>query len=221
VEPSASPQATEKAILAVLAGTPLRQAAASILTDPADLADAMELYQAAGYAALQAQAAPGGWYQVRIQFADWDTAEHAVAAHLWPELQRAETAGIISPWWFIRKAPCWRLRCQTAPAALSADMKAHVGRALDGMLSRCQITRWQESIYEPERYAFGCVAGDVCCLGDDHGHRLAVPVDLVRVEVGHAGRRRAEVATGYVLRTGVLHPRRVLVSDHCDDAREG
>lgn len=152
---NASPQVTEKAILAVLAGTPLRQAAADVLIDPADLADAVDLYQAAGYAALQAQAATGDWYQVRIQFADWDTAEQAAAAHLWPELQRAETAGVLSSWWFIRKAPCWRLRCQPAPAALPADMKAHVTRALDQMLSRCLITGWQESIYEPETHAFG------------------------------------------------------------------
>jgi thiopeptide-type bacteriocin biosynthesis protein len=155
VEPSTSPRASEKAILAVLAGTPLSQAAADILMDPADLADAVELYQAAGYAALQTRTARSGWYQVRIMFADWDTAEQSAAAHLWPELQRAETAGIISSWWFIRKAPCWRLRCQPAPAALSADMKAHVTRALDQMLSRCLITPWQESIYEPETHAFG------------------------------------------------------------------
>jgi hypothetical protein len=70
---------------------------------------------------------------VRIQFDDWDNAEHAAAAHLWPEFQRAETVGIISSRWFTRKAPCWRLRCQQAPAALPTDMKAHVARALDQM----------------------------------------------------------------------------------------
>jgi thiopeptide-type bacteriocin biosynthesis protein len=155
VESSASPSVVRQAILAVLAGTPLSQAAADVLMNPADLADAVELYQAAGYAALQALTARGGWHQVRIQFADWDAAEQAAAVHLGPELQRAEAGGILSSWWFIRKAPFWRLRCEAASAAQSADMKAHVTRALDQMLSRCVITGWQESIYEPEIHAFG------------------------------------------------------------------
>ena len=109
---SVTAQATEKGVLAVLAGTPLATAAA-------DLADAIKLYRAAGRAVLEAQTDSRGWYQVRVEFADWDTAEHAVATHLWPKLAQAETAGVVSSWWYIRKAPCWRLRFQAGTTSLA------------------------------------------------------------------------------------------------------
>jgi hypothetical protein len=53
---SIPPHETAQSVLTVLAGVPLHQAAASIRMDPADLSDAVEVYRAAGYAALQAQA---------------------------------------------------------------------------------------------------------------------------------------------------------------------
>jgi thiopeptide-type bacteriocin biosynthesis protein len=159
VKPGIPLQATADAVLAVLAGRPLHEAAARVTIDPADLADAVELYRAAGLAALHAQARAAGWYQVRIEFTDWDTAEHAAATCLWPQLQRAEAAGTISSWWFTRKAPCWRFRFQPGRAATLADLTTFLSRVLETLLAQGMIVKAQETIYEPEACAFGGPAG--------------------------------------------------------------
>jgi thiopeptide-type bacteriocin biosynthesis protein len=155
----AAPHATASGVLAVLAGVPLGQAAARIRMQPDDLADAIEAYQAAGYAALQAQADGSGWYQARVHFTDWDTAEHTAATRLAPHLTRMQDDGMIAAWWFIRKAPCWRLRVQPGPPAPPAGMKEAVSTVLDGLTAAGLIQRWRESIYEPEAPAFGGPAG--------------------------------------------------------------
>jgi thiopeptide-type bacteriocin biosynthesis protein len=155
VAASIPPHQAEQGVLAVLAGTPPRQVAADIGLQPADLADAVEVYQAAGRAALQAQAAHDGWHQVRVQFTDWDTAEHVAATRLGPHLQQAQHTGALGGWWFIRKAPCWRLRCRPGPAAAAADMHTAVSVILDNLTATGMIDRWWQTIYEPELCAFG------------------------------------------------------------------
>jgi thiopeptide-type bacteriocin biosynthesis protein len=142
-------------VLAVLAGTPIHQVAAAIGIEPADLADAVETYQTAGHAALQAQAATRDWYQVRIQFADWDRAEHTVANHLGPQLQHAQQAGLLTGWWFIRKAPCWRLRCRPGAAVNLNGTQAAVTAILDTLTAADLVYRWWQTGYEPETYVFG------------------------------------------------------------------
>jgi thiopeptide-type bacteriocin biosynthesis protein len=149
---------TADSVLAVLAGVPLEQAAARNRIQPADLADAMETYRAAGYAALQAQAAKRDWYQVRIQFTTWDTAEHIAATRLGPHLAQMHVQQVTAAWWFIRKAPCWRLRLQRGPAA-GAGIKAALGPVLDQLIAAGLIQRWWETTYEPESAAFGGPAG--------------------------------------------------------------
>ncbi|MEV7969421.1 thiopeptide-type bacteriocin biosynthesis protein [Sphaerisporangium sp. NPDC088356] len=123
--------------------------------DPADLADAVAVYQSAGYAALEAQAATHGWYQVRIPFTDWDTAEHTAATSLGPYLEHAEDTGVLGAWWFIRKFPCWRLRCRPSPAVTLADVQAAITIVLDSLTAAGLIDRWWETVYEPEACAFG------------------------------------------------------------------
>jgi thiopeptide-type bacteriocin biosynthesis protein len=160
VKPGISAQATAEAVLAVLAGTPLHEAAARISMAPDGLADAVELYHAAGRAALRTQAqAAGGWHQVSIEFTDWDTAEHAATTCLGPQLQQAEAAGTISSWWFTRKAPCWRLRGHPGRVGTLTDLTAFLNRVLETMLAQGMIVRAQETIYEPEAYAFGGTGG--------------------------------------------------------------
>jgi thiopeptide-type bacteriocin biosynthesis protein len=160
-----SPRRTENAILAVLSGTPLEEAAASIETGPTGLADAIELYQAAGRAALEVRARAGDWQHVSIEFPDWDTAEHAAVAGLAPRLRQAEQDGIIAAWWFIRKAPCWRLRCLPGPAA-PPSAAARISGILQDMRSQGLIVTAQPAIYEPETCAFGGPNGM------DTAHRL-------------------------------------------------
>lgn len=142
-------------MLAVLAGVPLHQAAAQVAMKPAALVNAVELYQAAGRAALEAQTGPDGWRQADIEFAEWNTAEQAAATHLGPQMKKAEATGVVSSWWFIRKAPCWRLRWRRGPAVTPARLTAFTEQLLDAMLSRCLIVTWRETIYEPETCAFG------------------------------------------------------------------
>lgn len=150
-------QDTELAALAVLAGEPVATAAALIGMTAADLADAVALYKAAGRAALETQAASEGWYQVHVEFADWETAETSMAAHLWPRLRAAENDGTVSSWWYIRKAPCWRLRFHAATTP--TDMKQFVAGMLDDLARQDLIAGWWSSIYEPEACAFGGAAG--------------------------------------------------------------
>lgn len=147
------PHAVENAVLAVLAGTPMPQAAARIPMNPADLADAVATYRAAGHAALNVPAR--GWFQARIHFTDWDTAEQTAATRLGPRLQQAQEAGTLADWWFLRKHPCWRLRCRPGPNATTTDVKTAVAPVLDSLVQAGTVQRWWETYYEPESPVFG------------------------------------------------------------------
>ena len=136
---------TTDTVLRVLTGAPLDVVAADTGVDPADLADAVDAYHAAGEAALQ-QRTSDHWYQVRVEFTDWNTAEHLVAAHLGPQLDA------IGDWWFLRKHPCWRLR-------FAHPRIAAVNDVLNELVTDGAATRWWPSIYEPETAAFGGPAG--------------------------------------------------------------
>ncbi|MFE2032847.1 hypothetical protein ACFXBB_06205 [Streptomyces scopuliridis] len=97
--------ASEEAILAVLAGTPLAQAAPEVPTSTKRLAVAVELHCDAGRAALDALPDPSGWYQVYIEFADFPTAEQTVLACPLPLLGEATNADMVGAWWFVRNTP--------------------------------------------------------------------------------------------------------------------
>ena len=160
-----APDRAVQGVLAVLSGTALRQAAAEIGMDPDELADAAEVYRAAGRAALESRSGES-WYQVRVQFADWDTAEQTAARWLNPAFQHAENGGVLDRWWFIRKSPCWRMRFRVGVEATMADLEAAIGGILDRLTTAGEIVRWRPTIYEPENVAFG---GQ---LGMDIAHRL-------------------------------------------------
>lgn len=87
------------------------------------------------------------WQQVNISYPG-DTRQqrerHAVA-HLRQVLPAAETAGLISTWWFIRKG-AWRVRYLTTDKPRSQDLTRTL--LTDGV-------RWTSDIYEPETEAFG------------------------------------------------------------------
>jgi len=141
------PTSLATAVKQLLAGASVPAVAATIGLDPAELADAADSYHAAGLAALH-ERADNRWYDVRIQFADWETAEHIAASHLGPRLDQLQNEGAISGWWFLRKYPCWRLRF--------ADPHIEtISHALDEFAATHAATRWWPTIYEPETYAFG------------------------------------------------------------------
>ncbi|HWO68241.1 MAG TPA: thiopeptide-type bacteriocin biosynthesis protein, partial [Umezawaea sp.] len=134
-------------VLAVLAGADLTMIAARTMMDPADLADALEVYQDAGRAALQ-QRAERDWYQVRVRFPAWEAAETIGAQRLGPCLDRLQADGAMTGWWFLRKHPCWRVRFHNADTATVNDV-------LTELTATGVIDRWWPTIYEPESAAFG------------------------------------------------------------------
>jgi Lantibiotic biosynthesis dehydratase C-term len=129
---SAVTQNTERAILKVLTGTPLSDAAIADKMEPAVLADAVEVYRQAGLQAL---------------------AQQTAAHHLAPILRHAEEDGVITAWWFMRKHPCWRLRLQPGP--VGRTMTADLGAAFDELAADGWIGRWWPGIYEAETVMFG------------------------------------------------------------------
>ncbi|MGW6412845.1 thiopeptide-type bacteriocin biosynthesis protein [Streptomyces vinaceus] len=146
-------QQTEDAVLAVLAGHSVPAIAARAGIPPEELGDAVALYRTAGRAALAEQAARLDWYQIRIEFPDWSRCEDA-AALLARRLTDDKRAGLIGAWWFIRKAPQWRLR--VLPGPHSPDRLRHVlAGTLDALVEHQRITSWWPTIYEPEVPVFG------------------------------------------------------------------
>lgn len=100
-------------------------------------------------------AAEGVWRQVSIEFTDYNHAEQITADDLQPHLRAVTTS-----WWFIRKAPCWRLRYLPAhPAAAVRPAQAPLTQALQRLQRTGAIASWAETIYEPETYAFGGTSG--------------------------------------------------------------
>ncbi|MEU1180681.1 thiopeptide-type bacteriocin biosynthesis protein [Streptomyces sp. NPDC005820] len=143
----------EDAVLSVLGGQLIEEAASHARTSPGRLADAVERYRAAGRAALDVSSTD--WHQVYIEFADYPTAEPAFRAYLLPSM-RGEPIG---QWWFLRKHPCWRLRVQPGPDTPVEDAIAHVTEALDSAVSWGVVKDWRPSLYEPETLAFGGPTG--------------------------------------------------------------
>ncbi|WP_030017925.1 thiopeptide-type bacteriocin biosynthesis protein [Streptomyces monomycini] len=92
------------------------------------------------------------WRQINIAFPDWATAEHTALTHLAPLLATTETARLIGPWFFVRKAPHWRIRYQ--PPADPTTAEHHLLRSLT-RLQRDQHLTVTPVIYEPETHAFG------------------------------------------------------------------
>ncbi|MGC4804980.1 thiopeptide-type bacteriocin biosynthesis protein [Micromonospora sp. DT233] len=89
----------------------------------------------------------GIWKQVNITYPGQDRQErerHAVP-HLRHVLPVAETSGLITAWWFMRKGP-WRIRYLPASLHNGPDP---VHRLLT------DATTWTTDIYEPETHAFG------------------------------------------------------------------
>ncbi|MFP8942497.1 thiopeptide-type bacteriocin biosynthesis protein [Streptomyces fenghuangensis] len=150
------PSPTTRAVLAVLAGLPVPEAARRFGMEPTDLADAVAVFQQAGHEALARHSANAEWRQVILHFGDWATSEHIFAAYVLPLLRGAEDDGTIDGWWYTRKHPCWRLRLHVRPGA---EVKADLGKGLDRLVADGHLHRWWPGIYEPETAAFGGPAG--------------------------------------------------------------
>lgn len=97
----------------------------------------------------------GDWPQVVIEFADRSVAERVAVKRLRPELTGAQADCAITTWWFLRKAPYWRVRY--LPDETHA--RERLVSVLDGLAAEGRIAGWTTGIYEPETIAFGGPAG--------------------------------------------------------------
>ncbi|RXS81482.1 methyltransferase [Streptomyces sp. TM32] len=143
---------TQRAVLAVLTGLPIADAAHQYRMDPVVLSDAVAVYDQAGREALARHAATTDWWQTYLHFTDWAKADTTFTTHVLPVLREAEATGAIDGWWYTRKHPCWRLRLGVQPVT---GAKLTVGDGFDGLVSEGHLQRWWPGIYEPETPAFG------------------------------------------------------------------
>ncbi|WP_328914768.1 MULTISPECIES: thiopeptide-type bacteriocin biosynthesis protein [unclassified Streptomyces] len=146
------PDAAERAVLDVLSGHPLADAAHRAGMDPANLSDALQVFQQAGREALAGHAAQQEWWHAYLHFTDWPNADRTFTTHVLPLLSAAEANGTIDGWWYTRKHPCWRLRLHRRP---EFETTTHIGDGLDRLVAEDHLHRWWPGIYEPETAAFG------------------------------------------------------------------
>ncbi|MFJ6214512.1 thiopeptide-type bacteriocin biosynthesis protein [Streptomyces sp. NPDC092296] len=146
------PGPTERAVLAVLSGHPIADAASRAGMNPANLSDAIQVFQQAGRAALDHCAGQDEWWHAYLHFADWADADRTFTAHVLPLLRAAEADGTLDGWWYTRKHPCWRLRLHRHP---EIETMTRMGDGLDHLVAEGHLHRWWPGIYEPETAAFG------------------------------------------------------------------
>ena len=94
------------------------------------------------------------WHQINIQFGDHQGAEGAVIAHLGPVLREVESTGLVISWFFIRKQ-WWRFRYLPTSDTSASEATKLLEDAVRSMRDSGYVSRWVESIYEPETHAFG------------------------------------------------------------------
>ena len=126
----ATPAELATGVLAVLAGGDVQTAAAAHRLHPDELTEAVQTYQAAGYAALEHRVEKR-WHQVYVEFPDWEQAETIAAARLGPHLDELESRGVVSGWWFLRKRPCWRVRLRSLDRGSPTAIIETLWRTLD------------------------------------------------------------------------------------------
>jgi thiopeptide-type bacteriocin biosynthesis protein len=147
-----APDPTERAVLAVVSGQSLTEAAAEARMDPVNLSDAVQVFRQAGREALTNQAAQNEWWHAYLHFTDWANADRTFTTHVLPLLNAAEADGTIDGWWYTRKHPCWRLRLRRHAQFETATS---IADALDRLVTNGHLHRWWPGIYEPETAAFG------------------------------------------------------------------
>lgn len=125
----------------------------------------------------------GCWQQINIEFADWAAAEPTAVKHIAPLLRQAEDDALISGWFLLRKAPCWRIRY--LPVADSTFAEQHLSTGLRTLTDTAQITRFRPTIYEPEPWAFGGHAAMAAAHHLFHHDSEHLLTHLTRHQAGH------------------------------------
>ncbi len=156
--PEAVPPAARlaDAVRSVVAGQPVSTVAARHELNVDDLAEAVDAYDRAGQAALYDRSADATWWQANLEFDDWNRTEETVIAYLAPVLDSLAQKGVLHSWWFIRKAPCWRLRLRPVH---SDELQPCASTELNRLVEHNRLVSWRPTHYEPEVLAFGGPAG--------------------------------------------------------------
>ncbi len=137
---------TERAVLDVLAGNPVDEAAGCHGLAPDRLSQAVSLFMAAGREALVQHASADNWWQINLAFTDSAAGDGDFATYLLPLLHATAPAD----WWFMRKHPGYRVRLLAGPSA-----KSRTKAALDQLVTDGRVREWRTVVYEPETVAFG------------------------------------------------------------------
>jgi thiopeptide-type bacteriocin biosynthesis protein len=147
------------------------------------------------------------WQQVNIAFPDWADAEDTALAHLAPLLTAAEADGLLASWFFIRKAPCWRVRYQ--PGGDTATARACVHPHLADLKDHRHIDDFTDAVYEPEIHAFGGADGMRCAHHLFHldSRYLLTYLANTKHGTGHCGGHRR--ALSILLCSALLHAARL------------
>ncbi|MFD0855240.1 thiopeptide-type bacteriocin biosynthesis protein, partial [Actinomadura adrarensis] len=195
-----APAQLATAVLAVIAGRDLEAAATGHGLHTTELTEAVQTYQAAGYAALERRAEQQ-WHQVLIEFPTWEQAETIAATQLAPRLDDLRHHTAIDNWWFLRKHPCWRIRLLTRGPNHGPTTVAAITKTLTELTDRGAINGWRSAVYEPEHAAFGgptamTVIHDLFCA-DSHG-----VLDYARTPSPAIGRRELSIMLLHALLDG-------------------
>jgi thiopeptide-type bacteriocin biosynthesis protein len=145
------------------------------------------------------------WRQVNIAFSDWASAEHSALTHLAPLLATAEAEGLIASWFFVRKAPCWRVRY--LPGGHAAAAQAYIHRHLDDLKSKRHVADVTAVVYEPETHAFGGTEGIASAhrlFHLDSRYLLAYLTDTQRLPGNRHRRELSVILCSAMLRTAGL-----------------
>jgi thiopeptide-type bacteriocin biosynthesis protein len=140
------------------------------------------------------------WRQVNVAFADSVASEDIAAAHLGPLLTAAEDEGLLASWFFIRKAPRWRVRY--LPDGSSSQAAVHVTDSLRALKREGHIDDVTEVVYEPEVHAFGGPEGMGVAHRLFHADSRNLLAQLAGTERQWLTRHRREVAI--LLNTAML-----------------
>jgi protein-L-isoaspartate(D-aspartate) O-methyltransferase len=129
-----------------------------------------------------------GWRQVNLRCDDWQAAEQMAVTHLRRWLTKAEDAGEITNWWFVRKGPEWRLRLLHADGRRAVATTV-VNRMTAALIDRAAIRGYVEVIYEPEIQAFGGAEAMAVAYDLFHTDSRHILAHLARAPAGTDHRR--------------------------------
>jgi Lantibiotic biosynthesis dehydratase C-term len=110
--------------------------------EPAELDDAVALFQLTGRTALAEQEAHADWFMARVHFRDHMAADQVIHDRLLPLLTDAQDQGLLAQWWFMRKPPGWRMRFLPGPGIEPEDLRNAISYGLGAMALRNQIRGW-------------------------------------------------------------------------------